>query len=333
VANVEPETPVSNPADTPYSGLNPDCVLDAVESLGLVTDGRVQALNSYENRVYQIGIDEQTPIIAKFYRPGRWTDEGIMEEHAFSAELVDNGLEIVAPMQINGSTLHRHEDYRFALFPRRSGHAPEVDDRATLTMLGRTIARMHSTGVRDRFKHRPTLSIQSHGRAPVDFLVNQHWVPESLRRSFVTLTDALFPHLEAAWERADHPRQLRLHGDLHLGNLLFRDKHLWIVDLDDCLTGPAIQDLWMLLSGERDDRRDQVEWLLEGYEEFRDFNRSELQLIEPLRTLRLLHFNGWLARRWHDPAFPMAFPWFDSPRHWESVIVQLQEQLSALQEA
>lgn len=333
MSNTEAAARPEGPTDTPYAGLNPDCVLDAIESLGLETDGRVQALNSYENRVYQIGIEDQLPLIAKFYRPGRWSDEGIAEEHDFSAELVENGLEVVAPMQIAGATLHRHQDFRFALFPRRGGHAPEVDDKATLTMLGRTIARLHSTGVRDRFAHRPTLTIDSHGRSPVEHLLSQRWIPDSLRSSFVSLTEALFPHLEAAWQRANQPRQLRLHGDLHLGNLLYRDEQLWIVDLDDCLTGPAIQDLWMLLSGEREERREQTEWLLEGYEEFRDFDRAELQLIEPLRTLRLLHFNGWLARRWHDPAFPMAFPWFDSPRHWESVIVQLQEQLSALQEA
>ena len=326
------ERAAATEADTPYAGLSPDAVLAAVEAIGLITDGRVQALNSYENRVYQIGIEEQTPVVAKFYRPGRWTDQGILEEHAFSAELVENGLEVVAPLAINGATLHCHQSYRFSLFPRRGGHAPEVDDRPTMTMLGRTVARLHSVAVRGQFAHRPQLTIDSHGRAPVQFLLNHAWIPESLQRSFSTLTDALFPHLQAAWERACNPRQLRLHGDLHLGNLLLRDEQLWIVDLDDCLTGPAIQDLWMLLSGEREERQQQIEWLLEGYEEFRDFDRSELQLIEALCTLRLLHFNGWLARRWNDPAFPMAFPWFDSPRHWESVIVQLQEQLSALQE-
>jgi len=319
-------------AETPYAGLNPDCVLDAVESLGMVSDGRVLPLNSYENRVYQIGLDGQSPVVAKFYRPGRWSDEAIVEEHAFSAELVDAGLEVVAPLRVNDQTLHRHQGYRFAVFPRRGGHAPEVDNREMLVTLGRTIARLHSVGVRDQFAHRPRLSIDSHGRGPAAHLLAHQWLPDSLRASFAALTDALFPHLEAAWARAQDPRQLRLHGDLHLGNLLVRDEQLWIVDLDDCMSGPAVADLWMLLSGDTDEQAQQIEWLLEGYEQFRDFDRAELALIEALRTLRLLHFNGWLARRWNDPAFPLAFPWFNQPRHWENVIVQLQEQLSALQE-
>lgn len=318
--------------DTPYADLGPDTVLDAVESLGVFSDGRVLALNSYENRVYRIGIENGAPLVAKFYRPARWTDAGIAEEHAFSAELREADLSVVAPLAIAGRTLHEHAGYRFAVFPLQGGHAPELQHRATLQQLGRTLARMHTVGARARFRHRPTLDIATFGREPVRYLRDAQWLPPQLEPSFVRLAEALLAHCDAAWQRAGDIATLRLHGDCHPGNILWRDEHAHFVDLDDCLTGPAVQDLWMLLSGDAGEQRRQLDWLVEGYGEFRDFDWRERHLIEALRTLRLLHYHAWIARRWHDPAFPRAFPWFDEPRHWESVIVQMQEQLAALQE-
>ncbi|MBB5209072.1 serine/threonine protein kinase [Chiayiivirga flava] len=318
--------------DTPYADLGPDTVLDAVDALGFATDGRVLALNSYENRVYRIGIDAAPPLIAKFYRPGRWSDAGIGEEHRFGAELHDADLSVVAPLALRGATLHRHAGYRFALFPMQGGHAPELEHRGTLQQLGRTLARMHAVGARARFAHRPRLDIATFGREPVRYLHQARWLPPTLAASFARLAEALLLHCEAAWQRAGDVTPLRLHGDCHPGNILWRDDQAHFVDLDDCLTGPAVQDLWMLLSGDAAEQRRQFEQLLEGYGEFRDFDWRERHLIEALRTLRLLHYHAWIARRWHDPAFPRAFPWFAEPRHWEGVIVQMQEQLDALQD-
>lgn len=317
---------------TPFENLSPDTVIDAVESLGLRCDGRLLALNSYENRVYQIGLEDDPPLIAKFYRPGRWSDAAIREEHGFSHDLAAAELPVVAPLTLAGQSLHRHAGYRFALFPRQGGHAPEPDDESTLRHLGRVLGRLHAVGGRSGFRHRPALGIDSHGRQPIDWLLRAGWLPPSLETPFARLCDHLLVALEAAWARAGQPRHVRLHGDCHIGNILWRDEHVHFVDLDDTLTGPAIQDLWMLLSGDPEDMRRQLGWLLEGYRLFQDFDPRELHLIEPLRTLRILHYNAWIARRWSDPAFPTAFPWFESPRHWESVIGQLQEQLAVLQE-
>jgi Ser/Thr protein kinase RdoA (MazF antagonist) len=316
----------------PYADLGPDIVLDAVEALGHACDGRVLALNSYENRVYRVGIDGGPALVAKFYRPGRWSDAAILEEHAFTAELGEAELSVVAPLRVRDRTLHLHAGYRYTLFPLQGGHAPELERRDTLRHLGQALARLHDVGARARFAHRATLGLDIHGYDPVDWLLDHRWLPPNLEAPFERLTDAIFEHLEAAWERAGDVRQLRLHGDCHPGNILWREERAHFVDLDDCLTGPAIQDLWMLLSGDGAEQRRQFEWLLEGYRVFRDLDPRELHLVEALRTLRLLHFNGWVAKRWSDPAFPRAFPWFEDTRHWESVITQLQEQLAALQE-
>ena len=317
---------------TPYADLDHQVVIEAVEALGYRCDGRVLALNSYENRVYRVGLEEGAPLVAKFYRPERWTDEAILEEHAFSRELADAELPVVAPQVDEGETLHWFDGYRFALFPTQGGHAPELERRDTLTRLGQTLARIHTVGERAPFVHRGAIDIETHGFSPVEFLLDNDWIPPELEVAFENLTDDLFDHLENAWERVEDFALLRLHGDCHPGNILWRDDHAHFVDLDDCLTGPAIQDLWMLLSGGPADQRRQFGWLMEGYRTFREFDTREVVLIEPLRTLRLLHFNGWVARRWADPAFPSAFPWFEDTRHWETVILQLKEQLSALQE-
>jgi Ser/Thr protein kinase RdoA (MazF antagonist) len=316
----------------PFASLTPDAILAAVESLGLACDGRVLALNSYENRVYRIGLQDAPPRVAKFYRPGRWSDAAILEEHAFSAELVAADLSVLAPLTIAGRTLHQYGDMRFALFPMQGGHAPEPGDRDTLRQIGRTLGRLHAVGAAGQFQHRATLGVQGHAIDSVAYLLDAGWLPPSLEENFEALSHLLLDEIEDAWQAAAPTRQLRLHGDCHPGNILWREGVAHFVDLDDAMTGPAMQDLWMLCTGSAAERAQQLGWLLDGYELFQDFDRRELQLIEALRALRLLHYHAWIARRWHDPAFPAAFPWFDSPRHWEEVIVQLQEQLAAMRE-
>lgn len=319
-------------SDTPYARLDPAAVIDAIEALGLPCDGRVLALNSFENRVYRVGLEDAEPVVAKFYRPGRWSDAAILEEHAFADELVAAELPVVAPLRFGGDSLHHHDGFRLALFPLRGGRAPEPGDRDTLRQLGRLLGRLHAVGEQKPFVHRPRLDVEHFGDAPVDFLIEHHWLPPELEDNFAELADAVLGRVESAFDALDGLPWLRVHGDCHPGNLLARGEAIHIVDLDDCLSAPAVQDLWMLLSGPPAEQRQQFEWLMEGYERFRAFETEALALVEPLRALRLLHYHGWIARRWHDPAFPAAFPWFGERRHWESVIGQLQEQLSALQE-
>ena len=316
----------------PFAGLDPAAILGAVESLGLVPDGRILALNSYENRVFRVGLEDAPPRVLKFYRPGRWSDAAILEEHAFSAELAGADLSVVAPLVVAGRTLHRHAGQRFALFPLQGGQAPEPGQRAVLQQIGRTLGRLHEVGARHGFRHRATLSIQSHAIEPVEYLLDDGWLPPELEDNFVALCDQVVDAIEQGFDAGGGYQGLRLHGDCHPGNILWRDDAPHFVDLDDAMTGPAIQDLWMLATGDAGARAEQLRWLLEGYEVFRDFDQRQLHLLEPLRAMRLLHYHAWIARRWDDPAFPAAFPWFDSPRHWEEVIVQLQEQLVALRE-
>ncbi|MCX7555299.1 serine/threonine protein kinase [Xanthomonadaceae bacterium JHOS43] len=314
----------------PYERLTPDTVIDAVESLGLYCDGRILTLNSYENRVYRIGVEDAAPLVAKFYRPDRWSDAGIIEEHQFARELAEADLSVVAPLELDGTTLFRYDGFRFALFPCQGGHAPELDDDNTLRQLGRTLARMHNIGARRRFMHRPALDTERFGHEPVRYLIASNWIPVTLRTSFQRLCRTLLGRIDEAFAQLTPLSRLRLHGDCHPGNILWRDGVAHFVDLDDCLTGPAIQDLWMFLSGAPEEQRAQLDHLIEGYAEFRDFDWRECRLIEPLRGLRLLHYHAWIARRWHDPAFPRAFPWFAEIRHWEDVLRQVQEQLAAM---
>ena len=314
----------------PYDRLTPDTVVDAVESLGLYCDGRILTRNSYENRVYRVGIEDEAPLVAKFYRPGRWSDAGLIEEHAFARELADAGLSVVAPLAFDGRTLFHHAGFRFALFPCQGGHAPELGDADTLRQLGRTLARLHTIGAQRRFVHRPVLDAERFGHEPVRYLLASDWIPAALRVSFRRLTCALLTEIDAAFARIGPLTTLRLHGDCHPGNILWREGVAHFVDLDDCLTSPAIGDLWMVLSGNPDEQRGQLDRLIEGYAQFRDFDWRERHLIEPLRALRLLHYHAWIARRWHDPAFPHAFPWFAETRHWEDVLRQVQEQLAAM---
>ncbi|MEE4202561.1 MAG: serine/threonine protein kinase [Halieaceae bacterium] len=315
----------------PYDNLTPDAVIDAVESVGLLSDLRLIALNSFENRVYQVGIEDAQPIIAKFYRPNRWSDDQILEEHAFAQELADAELSVVAPLSINGNTLHHTRHFRMALFPRRGGFPPELDNLDNLLHLGRTLGRLHRVGASKTFRFREHLDIDERLTANRLYLT-EHWIPRDLRPAWDTLTADLDVAVRAALEDYNESDQIRLHGDCHAGNILWRDEIAHIVDLDDCINGPAIQDLWMCLSGERHHRELQLAELIAGYEDFMDFDPRQLRWIEALRTTRMIRHSAWIAKRWDDPAFPKAFPWFEQPRYWSDQILALREQLAALQE-
>lgn len=316
----------------PFQTLTPDLVLDAVESCGYTTDGRLLELNSYENRVWQVGLEDGEPLVGKFYRAGRWSDAAIVEEHAYTIELATADIPVVAPLVFDDHTLMQCQGQRFALFPRRGGHAPELDDKHTLMHLGRVLGQWHNVGASKKFKHRGKIDIDSYGHAALQELLRGNWIPDSLLETFTGICQTMLELVESGWQRAGQVRQLRVHGDCHPGNILWRDEHVHFVDLDDSRMGPAIQDLWMLLSGEREDMQRQLGWVLDGYTMFRDFDAVELNLLEPLRSLRMLHFHAWLAKRWQDPAFPRAFPWFEQPRHWEDLCNQLREQIYLLQE-
>jgi Ser/Thr protein kinase RdoA (MazF antagonist) len=318
--------------DAPYAQLSPEAVLDALEAVGYRCDGRLLALNSYENRVYQIGIDEGDPVVAKFYRPGRWSDAAIGEEHAFALELAAQEIPVVAPIVQDGVSLHTQSGFRYAVFPRRGGRWPELGTADDREWVGRFLGRIHAVGRARRFEHRVRLSMEDLGRRARDFVLDGDWMPDYLATKYQALTEELLNEVEI---RADGWRGAtlgRIHGDCHRGNILWTDAGPHFVDLDDCLTGPAIQDLWMLLAGSPQEMRGELRDLLKGYEQFLPFDRGEIALIEPLRALRMIHYSAWLARRWHDPAFPLAFPWFAEPRYWEQHYRALEEQLAAVLE-
>ncbi|WP_447594665.1 serine/threonine protein kinase [Aquipseudomonas campi] len=315
----------------PFATLTPDLVLDAVESLGYLSDARVLALNSYENRVYQVGIEDETPLIAKFYRPARWSDAAIREEHSFSAELAECDVPVVAPLVRDGETLFEHAGFRFALFPRRGGRAPEPGNLDQLYRLGQLLGRLHAVGASRPFEHREALAVPNFGHASLATLLDGNFIPRSLLPAYESVARDLLKRLDALFASVRYT-PIRLHGDCHPGNLLHRDDAFHVVDLDDCRMGPAVQDLWMMLAGERHERLSQLAELVDGYQEFHDFASRELPLIEGLRALRLMHYSAWLARRWDDPAFPMSFPWFGTERYWGEQILMLREQLAALDE-
>ena len=315
----------------PFDDLSIDTVIDAVESLGFLSDLRVFPLNSYENRVYQVGIENEAPLIAKFYRPNRWSDEQILEEHSFSISLNEAEIPVIPPMRINDESLFAFGKYRFSLAERKGGHAPELDNLDTLYTLGQHLGRIHAMGATREFEHRPAITLQSFAIDSREFLLSKSFISENLVAAYDAVTAQLIAKLHEPLEKFDFAK-IRLHGDCHPGNILTRPDSLYIVDLDDCRSGPAIQDLWMLISGDGDHKQRQFLEILEGYEEFFDFNRAELRLIEPLRTIRLMHYAAWLARRWQDPAFPHAFPWFNTERYWASHIQELKEQLFVLDE-
>ncbi len=320
-------------ASVAYRNLDPDSILDAVESAGYQTDGRFLALNSYENRVYQVGIEGAQPLIVKFYRPGRWSDETILEEHLFTLALAGQEIPVVPPLVGNNAeTLHRHGPYRFTLYPRRGGRSPELDDPDVLEQLGRFIARIHLLGEAKPFLHRPTLDIESFGVQSYQYLLEQGFIPKEMELPYRSLAEDLIKRIEQGYQHAGQVLKLRLHGDCHPGNILWTDAGPHIVDFDDARMGPAVQDLWMFLSGDRQNMTMRLADILEGYTQFREFNPRELHLIEPLRTLRIMHYAAWLARRWDDPAFPQAFPWFNAPRYWDEHILSLREQLALMDE-
>lgn len=317
----------------PFEALTPDFILDAIEAQGFLSDGRILALNSYENRVYQVGIEDDVPLIAKFYRPSRWSDVQILEEHQFCYELEAQELSVVTPLRnTEGESLLHYQDFRLALFPRRGGRAPDLDNPDHLYQLGYTLGRMHLVGAAHPFVERPVLDLASFGYNSIE-LIARDFIPASLREAYLSLTRDLMLKIEAAFSLFDDLRYIRVHGDCHGGNLLWRDDVAHFVDFDDSRMAPAVQDLWMLLSeSERSQRELQLAEVLAGYQEFADFDPRELHLVEPLRTLRMLHYSAWLARRWQDPAFPLSFPWFNTERYWGEHILQLREQLSALDE-
>ena len=325
------------PAAPPYSGLTPDAVLDALASAGFAGDGRLLALNSYENRVYQVWLEaaaepQAASVVTKFYRPARWTDAQILEEHAFALELAEREIPVIAPLAVGGKTLHASGGFRFAVYPRRGGRTPELEDRRTLEWIGRFVGRIHAVGATRPFADRPRVDIETFGREPRDWLLAHDFIPADLLDAWTSAVDLALAGVAASTGRAGEVRALRLHGDCHAGNVLWTDDGPHFVDFDDCRSGPAIQDLWMLLSGDGASMARQLADVLAGYEDFHEFDPRELHLLEALRTLRLIHYSAWIARRWDDPAFPAAFPWFNTQRYWQDRILELKEQVALMQE-
>lgn len=315
----------------PYENLDPNLILTAIESAGFFCSGSLLALNSYENRVYQVGIEDATPIIAKFYRPHRWSNEAILEEHQFSLELAEHEIPVIAPLvTADGKTLHEYQNYRFALFPRRGGHALEQDNLDQLAWMGRFIGRLHAVSACRPFHHRDVLNVQTHGYIPYQFLLQHDFIPTYLKAQYRETIEAVLKIIDQLFANVTDLKLIRLHGDCHLGNVLWNDAGPHIVDLDDAVMGPAIQDIWMLLSGDIIQTRLQLDILLEGYNEFHDFDIRELKLIEAMRTLRMIQYSAWLACRWQDPAFPRAFPWFNTAHYWEEQLLNLKDQLMIL---
>lgn len=332
-------SPDNSLVSPPYQSLSPDAVIDAVESLGLLTDMRQYPLNSYENRVYQVGIEEESPVIVKFYRPNRWTKDAILEEHQFLLELAEEELPVVAPLEFNGTTLFEYKEFYFSVSPRKSGHSPEIANRDQLEYLGRWLARLHQVGRDYRFKHRPLWN----GKADLgkskdksiiqqscETVMNSGLMNEDFAPAYESLCRDLNERVEQQYQ-LNLSDTLRIHGDCHVGNLLVRNEQLYMVDFDDCVQGPAMQDIWMLLSGDREEQIQQLESIRNGYEVFQPFPYHQLKWIECLRTIRLVKHTAWVAERWTDPAFPLAFPWFTGVRYWSEHIGSLREQLAALQ--
>lgn len=316
-----------------FANLSPDQVLNSIECFGFQCDGRLLALNSYENRVYRVGMDDGSSLVAKFYRPGRWTDAAILEEHEFTEALAELEIPVVAPMQIDGTTLLKTELFRIGMFKNRGGRAPDLEDFDQLEQMGRFMGRIHRVGRAREFSHRPTLDITSFGHEPRAFVLESGFLPADLVDAYTSLTTQLLSEAEQCYQRVGDITLIRCHGDCHPSNVLWTDEGPHIVDFDDARMAPAVQDLWMFLAGDRPDRTAGLDAVLTGYTEFCDFDARELHLIEALRTLRLIHYYGWLAKRWSDPAFKIAFPWFNTQRCWEDHILSLREQAALLHEA
>ncbi|HEX2198900.1 MAG TPA: serine/threonine protein kinase [Burkholderiales bacterium] len=315
-------------APAPYAGLTPEVVLDACDASGLRADGRLLPLNSYENRVYQVWLEDNSSRVLKFYRPGRWSDAQIAEEHAFAAALHEREIPVVAP-EFTG----RHAGFAFAIYPRRGGRTPELDDPKVLEWIGRFIGRIHALGATQPFQHRDSLNKTTFGDEPRAWLLEHGFVPADLLAAWKAVTEQALSAVESCYARAGSTKSIRLHGDCHPGNILWTPDGPHFVDLDDARMGPAMQDLWMLLSGDRASMNRQLSDVLAGYEDFMELDRRELHLLEALRTLRLIHYSAWIARRWDDPAFPAAFPWFNTQRYWQDRILELREQIALMDEA
>lgn len=326
----------------PYQVLTPSVVLDALSGLGLAVDGRLSALSSYENRVYLAHLDDNTSVVAKFYRPGRWSEAQIREEHSFTAELVAEDIPVVGPLVLNSMSLHEarvvHDGvdghFWFSVSPRRGGRAPELDDPEVLMWIGRLMARMHLVGERHAFSVRPVLNLHTFGEQSREQLVSQQQIAEEVQQQWLSLCDQALALVKQ--QMPQDLKVLRLHGDCHPGNILWTPEGMpepgpHFVDMDDARTGPAVQDLWMLVHGDIAERRQRMEIVLEGYESVRRFDRRELQCIEPLRTLRIIHYSAWLAGRQDDPAFPLHFPWFGTSDYWRGQCDTLREQIEAMQ--
>jgi len=315
----------------PFEKLTPDFIMDAVDAAGYLCDGRLFALNSYENRVYQVGVEDAEPLIAKFYRPQRWSDEQILEEHEFCFELVDHELPVVAPLKAkNGSSLFNFGGFCFALYPRRGGRNLELDNLDSLHAMGKMLGRIHLVGASRPFKYRPVLDSKTFGHQSVE-LISQHFIPSELQLAYDTLAADVLQQIDQILQQVEGVEYIRLHGDCHSGNVLWRDGPHF-VDFDDARMAPAVQDIWMLLSGDRPSQSRQLSEIIGGYSEFYNFRTIELRLVEVLRTLRIMHYSAWLARRWEDPAFPHNFPWFNTMRYWSEHILELREQFAALHE-
>jgi len=317
-----------------YYKLTPDTVLDAVEALGLIPNGRLLALNSYENRVYQVGVEDQRPVVAKFYRPGRWTNDAIIEEHRFTQALAEAEIPVIPPLTFNNTetTLHEHGGFRYAVYPNCGGRWPELDNLDNLLWIGRFIGRIHALGKAKDFQHRPRVDIESYGWASLRYLMDSQMVPEEIREAYRVIAEQVLQKAETKFRVASDVQYFRIHADCHPGNILWTDEGPHFVDFDDARMGPAVQDIWMLLAGDRRTMTEQLSEVLEGYTEFCDFNSVELHLLEALRTLRMIHYSAWLAKRWDDPSFPQNFPWFNSQRYWEEQILALKEQLAIMDE-
>ena len=315
-----------------YNQLSPDTVLSAVETVGLIPDGRLQALNRFENRVYLIGLDDQTEVIAKFYRPKRWTDQQILEEHDFCHELAENDIPVVTALCFSEQQLFNFEGFRFSLFPKKGGRAMDLENYDVLEQMGRFLGRLHQVGKTKQFIHRPALTVASYGIESREFILSNDYIPRDLISAYESLTTALIEQIQQAYQQVGDLHLVRTHTDFHQGNILWTEETPHIVDFDDCRSAPAIQDIWMMLSGERNDMVAGLDAILEGYSSFCEFNHRELGLIEALRTLRLMHYYAWLAKRWNDPAFKIAFPWFNSQRCWEEHVLSLREQSAAMNE-
>ncbi len=315
-----------------YRNLQPADIYDVLDELGFLCSGRFLALNSYENRVYKMGLEEGGDIVVKFYRPGRWDNDAIIEEHDFALELADQDIPVVAPLEIDGETLFHTGPFRLAVYPCHGGRAPELDDEEQLKQLGRFVARIHLIGATADFEYRPRIDIESYGSESRDYLLESGFVPAEMEEVYESVADLVLAGVEDSFDRTGAVSEFRLHADFHPGNVLVAGDSFHIVDLDDARTGPSVQDLWMFLSGDREEQTPQLSALLSGYQEFRRFDARELNLIEALRSLRLMHYAAWLARRWDDPAFKQAFPWFDTRRYWDEHVLTLREQVALMQE-